>query len=671
MGYFGDAVHPMEGPLQPDDKRTQPAPEPDPNGVLKIRSHRLRAEFTNRKRDGILDPATAIKGVLQAIMSVNPETSVQELIGTESFNDMTNFPKEENEQKRFFNVEFDNRPGSRKVVIEFRIVSSWNLATYKRSKFMEYLKKENIRMNVHIFASLKLSSAGYFIGKSTKHTWYPHFEAELREALAECTDNETLEEVPLFEIAPKPQHYNNWQTKEHFSTYALDIQCQTEQLDELKNLLLKYGDQKDRFGEFVLKGVTHGSDLIYPDSMRRQNAYAENTTKVTVFGLHPEVMASYVDQTTTLHEKLMSVVSDKGERMIYTIESTQLTSSHGKYFFICDKKHEEELTKFIDAMLAQTYKTASAHHDYEDEYLPDFPAPRRSQKALNMEDYVRRKQAEITSAPENAINNHRAPPRQQPSIALNPKAFPPIRINQKTKNSNPDAWKTVPSSVTRTQRQQNKKQKQQEKQPEKQQDKNSETRNVANSITQETYADKTSQLTSCDQTLSQMEKMLDKLHKQMDTQTVAIAALQVKVQDQDRLTRDLTQSITKLTRMSVETTRNINAMIDYSGLTVSQTHHLHTAVSAITKLLRERVPELESLPEIKMPASPPKFERPPPPGPPLPPASMSIDETSPWNSRSEGETSEASNRFEASDEEQVDFYGSQSMDDSAEAGVRR
>ena len=105
------------------------------------------------------------------------------------------------------------------------------------------------------------------------------------------------------------------------------------------------------------------------------------------------------------------------------------------------------MIKFIDAVLASTYKNATAYEEQKDVYLPEFPEPRRSKKARQMEQYVQQKKAAMKTPSETAMNTHRPPPKKFQSLALNPKEFPPIRPEQENKRNTPNAWKLCQQKI--------------------------------------------------------------------------------------------------------------------------------------------------------------------------------------------------------------------------------
>ena len=123
MVVFGEAAHPLEDPTPNQNTGTDSLPDSGQKDVSKVTTSHLRAEFTNRKRDGPLDIIAAMKAVCQAIFNANSHTEFRELIGSDNFTNMAEFPSTPSEFNRFFDQEVDNRHGSRKILVGFRIDS--------------------------------------------------------------------------------------------------------------------------------------------------------------------------------------------------------------------------------------------------------------------------------------------------------------------------------------------------------------------------------------------------------------------------------------------------------------------------------------------------------------------------------------------------------------------
>jgi hypothetical protein len=368
------------GPTTPERKTGEMQESPPGKEEIEKRvKSRLKVEIVTQtekgKPDTKINRYAATKSVVANLLKAQPDISICEREGSNSFSDPEEMPKDQMEFTKFFPTSVEDNRSFQKLTMEITVLSPRNIEEIKNSKdraFFKYLVENSIYIKENKFDKLDVKEIGFIAGKSANLTWRPDFEKELHEALEKTTS--AL--IPKFEVLPREMRYREKSGSLH-GVKVLTIKCESDNADVLKAMLTDANLDKRKLGQFIPHGVS--MNKLYEDGLQSQDDMDKDLTCIPVFGLAKEAMEAPMDGDHNLHKDMKSFLLDGIEvsekvPLIEAIEQTNQTESDGKWMFICQAKHADAVKEYITSGLQQNYKESSKYDD-EDLNTKKYPSP--------------------------------------------------------------------------------------------------------------------------------------------------------------------------------------------------------------------------------------------------------------------------------------------------------
>jgi hypothetical protein len=364
--------------------------------VEKRTKTRIKVEIVIPKKKGKMDTTinrfAAVKSVIGNLLETQSDISICDKDGRMHFSHIDGMPKDQSEFTKFFPTSVEDKKGSKKLTTEITVLSSRSIEEIKRKEpdFFNYLVDNNIYMKENKYDKLETKEVGFFAGKSAKLTWRPDFEKYIHDALTETTSAS----VPKFEVLAREMRHRE---KSGFhSAKVLVIKCETDNADLLKEMLTNANLDKYKVGQFIPFGVS--LDKFYEAALHSQNEMEKNLKCIPVFGLSKEAMEAKMEGEHNPHENMKAFfldslkASDK-EPLIDAVERTTQTETDGKWMFICQIKHFDEVKQYVETDLQKDYMESSK---YEDESLntkyAKYPSPSMNRRTTpinaNLDSYA-------------------------------------------------------------------------------------------------------------------------------------------------------------------------------------------------------------------------------------------------------------------------------------------
>eukprot|EP00733_Pompholyxophrys_punicea_P000151 Pompholyxophrys_punicea_v1_NODE_25_length_5265_cov_107.938388.p1 type:complete len:609 gc:universal NODE_25_length_5265_cov_107.938388:3171-4997(+) len=312
------------------------------------------------------------------------ETSYGRRDTNKEFVSMDEFPNNENRFSLFFPTKFPlSRNQNKKIIVGLRFLSEVNLNTFRQSqRFRNTLQEQNAFFYEHKFSGLLLSRVGFMIGKAPSLVWRQTYEQTLRQRLQEQLrtsdqyDDDDLTQhngkVPSFCLFGRNIIHRT--EDEKYSTYAFEIQCETEHYKLLLNLFSDTPLDTRLHGMFVPFTFAGINQTIYVKQIIAQNHFLNEVTKIPVVGIHCNAMTGPITCDSTVHSmhdfymKASHETKEGTQSIFLSIEETNRTDDIGKWFFVVLEQDHHAARQYLDQHLHNIYPYSQSYPTIQDAF---------------------------------------------------------------------------------------------------------------------------------------------------------------------------------------------------------------------------------------------------------------------------------------------------------------
>ena len=238
---------------------------------------------------------------------------------------------------------------NKQYIVVHTMIANVEYHTLKRNPtIFEALKHNKCYLQQHIWKNdiWNIVTIGFLSGASPKH--------EAKDILQGSID-ETVPDSPMYELGAAMIKMRS--NGEEYNTFAYEIKCQYEQMDEVCKHLVNEGK---KLNVTLLKHkwkYTHPE--VYVNGIKKQNEYFRSIRTIPIYGITRKAM-------DYLHQELIS------EENILNVCSTPNTTTHGRWNVYTTASRFKETTQWLQENIQKLYQKFCADKMSDDDVPLDF-----------------------------------------------------------------------------------------------------------------------------------------------------------------------------------------------------------------------------------------------------------------------------------------------------------
>ena len=211
-------------------------------------------------------------------------------------------------------------------------------------KFVRWLTKERIVMNIDRWSREPYADIGFFILRHPTATWKSDMEEEIREKIRKDS-NKVIEEIPKFILYHGKKAFGTGEGR--VVATVMFVQCKAADAPRLKELLGR--GKSTRKLAFIPAGYhLQTSPKRVIKALNEQNRYVNAKKMIAVIGISEDQMNMTISQNGEA-----IVVKDflKRKLGVEYIERTNRTKDIGKWLLIAESRRSDEIKQNLDQVL--------------------------------------------------------------------------------------------------------------------------------------------------------------------------------------------------------------------------------------------------------------------------------------------------------------------------------
>ncbi len=435
----------------------------------------LRAEYYHHRERSDFDPKLLTKSIVNEIFQLNMEIEIISLDSEQGPRLLSSTDITDDNFRNFFRLEFGNRRNHKygrepTLTILFCTRSPVTVTQMKQDAvFTDFLQKNDIWIQQHLFTSTKWRAVGTFFYKHPDWILRQPFESALRERVLlttrshlrinsndpnyEPSDEEVDKATPYFEVSVN-KNWTRFLNKQKWVTDLLVVKCAITDVSTLSRLLASTKLDEREFGAYVPLDLSWSNERQYIEYMKSQIRFLQIAQKIAVVGLFPKVFNAITMSGISLRDEIMKQKTEKGKHVFRSIEHTHTSEKKGYYSFIVYEDEMASAMNYIDEKLPKLYEeTMKTNAISSSDFPTDLKFPRRTNKEglpLSIYKELPQIQNELKMTDEDA-EALRAPKRNRPNIAKPPPVnawTTPLQMQRPTTVLTPRTDTTVTSTIT-------------------------------------------------------------------------------------------------------------------------------------------------------------------------------------------------------------------------------
>ena len=330
-------------------------PQRNPTGQLMLYTTKIRVILIKRHKNQELLIGATMKALLTDMIHLDNSITVESCHNKElSFNNITNYPRNENDFLQFFEIrELHKTNGQTSFTIFFNIKSTTQHTLNKMKTnrtFLQTLRTNGVFTFEHPFEGQTLERIGFFSELLHKSMHMNDFHKKVKLQLEQTIiNNPDYQEVPPFAINTNVARHRtlyNGQPSFH-KTEAFEVECEPKNAATLIKLLCLADLPLRQFGTFIPFSIIREDPELLIQKMEDNNKYRNIMTNMYLNGWHPSEMHDTIEGNTTV----MQLLLQQKDLYIASIERNYNTDSAGQWILIIPITAQNDVKEYINNFL--------------------------------------------------------------------------------------------------------------------------------------------------------------------------------------------------------------------------------------------------------------------------------------------------------------------------------